>query len=66
MNPETLRSLLKIIDISHEMRVGFHEKLDLILRQVLETMKTAKGSIMLVRRTGRSRSWPRATPGSWA
>jgi two-component system sensor histidine kinase KdpD len=42
------KGLLNIIEISHDHRLSFHEKLQRILEQVVSCMNTEKGSIMLL------------------
>lgn len=49
MNPNSFKTLLEIVEISHKKSLSFHEKLQSILEQVLFCMNTEKGSIMLLR-----------------
>lgn len=48
-NEKTLQTLLSIMQISNEPRLGFNSKLQRILQAVMDCMNTEKGSIMLVR-----------------
>ncbi len=49
MNSNTFKTLLEIVEISHQKTFSFHEKLGSILEQILSCMNTEKGSIMLLR-----------------